>query len=183
MDFLHNSDGHENGWKREDHQLFLKIRSKNKDVEYIVKHLHSLLPDITEEEIRVHEEWYKKYTILSDKKKEAIRKWQQQKQKSSISVPMNSILKKQKIKPNIQIESQLKEKLFEWKAKKHEQIENERKIELLKAQKNREMEEIRKKRNDELKQIVNKWRLLKSKNELQDKLEKQIAEEMEQKRR
>lgn len=44
MDFVNKSKGHENGWASEDHQLFLKLRSKNKNIDELAINLHRLLP-------------------------------------------------------------------------------------------------------------------------------------------
>lgn len=44
MDFVHSSGGHENGWRREDHQLFIKFRKKFKNIDTVAKHLHEELP-------------------------------------------------------------------------------------------------------------------------------------------
>lgn len=186
LDFIQNSGGTENGWKKEDHQLFLKLRSKtskrNKSSEDFIQHVHRLLPDISENEIQLHEEWYRKFLILNRKKKEAIKKWQEEKLKSQ-TVPATSILKKQTAKPIIETENELKEKLHEWKVRKEEQMKHEKKLQLMNAQKQQNLEDLKKKRNEQLKEIVSKWRSLKSKNELEQKLEMQIADDLDRKQR
>lgn len=44
MDFLHKSNGHENGWRRKDHQMFIKLNSKYKDCDILATNLNELLP-------------------------------------------------------------------------------------------------------------------------------------------
>ena len=46
------------------------------------------LPTKTEEEVRDHEKWYREYLRLNDLKKEAIHKWKEQKEVSSIGVTL-----------------------------------------------------------------------------------------------
>lgn len=46
-DFLHfvaKSGGHENGWAREDHTLFIKVRNKSRDEKQLIQSLHKMLP-------------------------------------------------------------------------------------------------------------------------------------------
>lgn len=44
MDFVHASAGHENGWRKEDHHLFIKFRKKYKHIDTISKYLHEEFP-------------------------------------------------------------------------------------------------------------------------------------------
>lgn len=44
MDFVHKNNGHENGWRKEDHQLFIKLYNKYKDVDILTKNLNEILP-------------------------------------------------------------------------------------------------------------------------------------------
>lgn len=44
MDFVHKSGGHENGWTKNDHLLFIKLRQKHKNIETISQKLHEMLP-------------------------------------------------------------------------------------------------------------------------------------------
>lgn len=44
MDFVHKNNGHENGWRKEDHQLFVKLYNKYKDVDILAKNLSEILP-------------------------------------------------------------------------------------------------------------------------------------------
>lgn len=44
MDFLLKSNGHENGWRKEDHQTFVKFYNKYKDVDTLATNLNELLP-------------------------------------------------------------------------------------------------------------------------------------------
>lgn len=44
IEFVHSSGGHENGWRREDHQLFIKFRKKYKNIDTIARHLNEEFP-------------------------------------------------------------------------------------------------------------------------------------------
>lgn len=44
MKFIDDSGGYEGGWTMQDHNLFLKIRSKYKNPEQLSKCLHGLCP-------------------------------------------------------------------------------------------------------------------------------------------
>lgn len=44
MDFLHKSNGHENGWRKEDHQMFIKWYDKYKNIDSLAVNLNELLP-------------------------------------------------------------------------------------------------------------------------------------------
>lgn len=44
MDFVHKSNGHENGWRKEDHQLFIKFYKKYNDGEVLAVNLNKVLP-------------------------------------------------------------------------------------------------------------------------------------------
>lgn len=94
-DFLAANSGHTGGWNDEEHYLFLKIKSKYKenidqiilsikhitgsmkcDVKFSFNFLHGIIVlDKTEEDIRKHNQWYMKYVELKEKKKIAIKNW------------------------------------------------------------------------------------------------------------
>lgn len=44
MDFLLKSNGHENGWRKEDHQIFIKFCKKYRDIDQLATNLNELLP-------------------------------------------------------------------------------------------------------------------------------------------
>uniref|UniRef100_A0A8D8SST5 Coiled-coil domain-containing protein 112 n=2 Tax=Cacopsylla melanoneura TaxID=428564 RepID=A0A8D8SST5_9HEMI len=88
-DFLLKSGGHSGGWRPEDHQLFLLLKSKHK-TEQVVELLHQKCPDITKDVVLEHDEWYEKYTKLLQDKKLAVQKWKQSK-KSGQSLSVGNI--------------------------------------------------------------------------------------------
>lgn len=118
MDFLSQSNGHENGWPNADHQLFLKVRNKNKDMECLILNLNKLLPHYSLEDLKAHELWYRKYIILRDKKKQALENWRQNKNQH---VPHENTDKKDtpiKTKNYLSTkDTNIEEKLSQWKVK------------------------------------------------------------------
>jgi hypothetical protein len=96
MDFVNKSNGHENGWSSEDHQLFLKFRKKYKNVDDLAINLNKLLPgsinsnqcyigktlyfaDISINAVKEHDKWFRKYLLLKNKKEEILQKWRESK--------------------------------------------------------------------------------------------------------
>lgn len=96
MDFVNKSNGHENGWSSEDHQLFLKFRKKCKNVDDLAINLNKLLPgsvnsnqwyigktlyftDISINAVKEHDKWFRKYLLLKNKKEEILQKWRESK--------------------------------------------------------------------------------------------------------
>ncbi|CAH2002798.1 unnamed protein product [Acanthoscelides obtectus] len=183
MDFVHKSGGHENGWRKEDHDLFVKLRSKHKDIKIAAENLHDVLPDVSIQDVYEHEEWYEKYLDLNKKKKEAITRWKKSKNKQSTSKNHAESRYARKLKLEPENKQSIQEKLMKWKETKQIQYELTRKIQMEKLIERREQDEMRRKRNEEIKQIVNEWKITKAALE-EDKIrqEKKI-EEIERKKR
>ncbi|KAJ8925879.1 hypothetical protein NQ315_009731 [Exocentrus adspersus] len=183
MDFVHSSGGHENGWRQEDHHLFVRFRRKFKNIDRVAQQLHEELPDISLEDIKQHEEWYKKYISLELKKRHALKIWQKQRGSNSARAKYSDIPSKIAATINVRPTVNVQEKLSVWKAKKEERAEFEKQIEASKRQKWKETEELRRKRNEELKLIVHEWKERKQTSEEQEIIDKKIAAEQEKRRR
>jgi hypothetical protein len=76
---LRANGGHNGGWDEIDHNLFLKIRNKHKGKEGFIQELTELIATKDLEKIKQHEEWYKTYLQLQELKKQAIKKWKEEK--------------------------------------------------------------------------------------------------------
>lgn len=183
IDFLRRSGGHENGWDKSDHQLFLKYRNKYKDINVITKKLHELLPDKKIDEIKQHEEWYKEYLILKSNKKDAIKRWQKSKNKDkpySITVPDEYQQTSSKI---VNCHENLREKLTKWKLEKEMHLQININAEQEIQHRKKEQEKLRKKKNCETKQIIEEWKKTKLSLEEEESSRRKIQEQYERKRR
>lgn len=76
---MRTNGGHNGGWDEIDHNLFLKIRNKHKGKESFIQELTELIATKNLEKIKQHEEWYKTYLQLQELKKQAIKKWKEEK--------------------------------------------------------------------------------------------------------
>ncbi|CAG9772534.1 unnamed protein product [Ceutorhynchus assimilis] len=160
FDFVHQSGGHENGWRKDDHLLFLKIRGRYKKINDVAMYLHEMLPDISIEDIKLHEEWYKKYLNLQSKKKEAINKWKQNKNNNEKHFKL----------ANDYIETEEKQQV-------EQQIEKQKMFYKI------EKERLRKQQQIEIKKIVNEWRESKTLFEQSKRHQQRIYEDLEKRRR
>lgn len=78
--FLVNNGGYNGGWDIIDHNIFIKCRQKHKGKETFLNELNSLIVTKTQLEIENHEKWYEEYLKLTELKKEAIKKWREDRQ-------------------------------------------------------------------------------------------------------
>ncbi|KAH1012478.1 coiled-coil domain-containing protein 112 [Dendroctonus ponderosae] len=180
FDFVHQSGGHENGWRKEDHLLFLKLRKKFTKLADLAANLHEILPDISLEEITQHNDWYTKYLQLQSKKKKAIHKWKLNKTSSKITENHESPTITPLMKEDA---SAFREKLMQWKAEKEEKMLIDQELEKLKLQEIIERERAKKHRHIEMKKLVNEWRESKMIFEQSQKQQQRILEELEKKKR
>ncbi|KAK3565763.1 hypothetical protein QTP86_015033, partial [Hemibagrus guttatus] len=79
--FLQQTGGKLGGWDQYDHQSFLKVWTKHCGKPSYRSEVKLYLPGKTEEEIRLHEDWYLEMCRLQEKKKEAIQKWRSERQR------------------------------------------------------------------------------------------------------
>lgn len=68
--FLQQTGGKLGGWDQYDHQSFLKVWTKHHGKPSYRSEVNLYLPGKTEEDIRLHEEWYLEMCYLQEKKKE-----------------------------------------------------------------------------------------------------------------
>lgn len=68
--FLQQTGGKLGGWDQYDHQSFLKVWTKHRGKPSYRSEVKLYLPGKTEEDIRLHEDWYQKMCHLQEKKKE-----------------------------------------------------------------------------------------------------------------
>ncbi|KAI4895684.1 hypothetical protein NFI96_033487, partial [Prochilodus magdalenae] len=80
--FLQQTGGKLGGWDQFDHQSFLKVWTKHHGKPSYRTEVKFYLPGKTEEDIRLHEDWYLELCYLQEKKKEAIQKWRAERQRA-----------------------------------------------------------------------------------------------------
>ncbi|CAG9828086.1 unnamed protein product [Diabrotica balteata] len=183
IDFIKRSGGHENGWDKDDHQLFIKFRNKFKDVSIVSQKINEVLPDKSIQDVQEHEAWYKQYMILKKNKKEALKRWQESKAKtkpSTVANLLNDIVKKPVL---VNKSENQREKLVQWKLEKEQMLRNNLSIEEIEQQKRREIAEMRKRRNEEMKRIVGEWKAAKNLLDQEYTKRKKEQEENERKRK
>ncbi|KAK5648832.1 hypothetical protein RI129_003724 [Pyrocoelia pectoralis] len=188
MDFVAATGGHENGWSADDHSLFLKVKSKTKDPRRVAEIIHMLLPDVSEEAVVAHEEWYEKYLYLKEKQKDAIKHWRinkvNTKQYSSAvnqTKPENYPVRN--VSSGCVAKDEVQQKIYAWKRERLLKTEYENEQKRQEHAKQKEFEEIRKQKQEELRLQVQNWRLSKSKAEREELNKKQLEEMKEQKER
>ncbi|MCJ8735031.1 hypothetical protein PDJAM_G00242070 [Pangasius djambal] len=79
--FLQQTGGKLGSWDQYDHQSFLKVWTKHRGKPSYRSEVKLYLPGKTEEDIRLHEDWYLEMCRLQEKKKEAIQKWRSERQR------------------------------------------------------------------------------------------------------
>ncbi|XP_030752622.1 coiled-coil domain-containing protein 112-like [Sitophilus oryzae] len=184
LDFVYKSGGHENRWRKEDHLLFLKYKARYKNIEDVALNLHDTLPDISIDDIKLHDQWYKEYVDLKLKKKRAIALWKQGKNKKSNivnNVEHNSCNEKEDIAANTG--ENLREKLQQWKLEKEQELQLEKEAQLRRMAEKIEKERLERLKQLEIKQIVNEWKESKLAYKKTEELSKRNHEELEKKRR
>nr|XP_023013623.1 coiled-coil domain-containing protein 112-like [Leptinotarsa decemlineata] len=184
IDFVNKSEGHENGWRKEDHQLFLRFRKKFKNAEDAALELHETLPDLSVEEIKHHEEWYKRYLILQKKKKDAIKKWKKSKARNEHSSNRDGTVAEPTFVPKQQNTEEVRKKLSEWKLEKQlQQLQFEQETRQAQDQRRKELQAQKQKRAEELRKLVDEWKSTRAILEQKEIEHMQLAAEQEKKRR
>ncbi|KRT79296.1 hypothetical protein AMK59_7533 [Oryctes borbonicus] len=175
--------GHSNGWTPDDHNLFLKARSKCCDIDELCSYLHTILPDISEDEIRVHEKWYLKYLELREKQKHAIKIWRKAK---SATAPRNK-LKETAIKRVTSAynpmkafnKQEIKEKLDKWRQEKLEKSQQRKMLNDEMEKRKKETEQKNKQKHKEVKKTIENWKLAKLEKEEVQLYEKHFMEKQQ----
>ncbi|XP_069887595.1 coiled-coil domain-containing protein 112 [Dipodomys merriami] len=78
--FLQQTGGRLGGWDECDHQNFLRIRNKHKGKAGFTREALQHLPGRTQEEVELHEQWFRKLLALEEKKRKSIQNWKTKKQ-------------------------------------------------------------------------------------------------------
>ncbi|XP_066245585.1 coiled-coil domain-containing protein 112-like [Euwallacea similis] len=186
FEFVHRNGGHENGWRQEDHLLFLKLRKQyGSQIDDVALRLHEKLPDISVEDIKCHERWYQQYCDLYKRKKQAINQWKQEKS------AVNADKKLEKSRKESECNSmngatnalQLKNKIIKWKMEKEEKLlldeEQEKQQRLEKIEKER----VKKQNQIDIRRIVTEWRGSKTLLEQSQRHQQYVDEQLEKKRK
>ncbi|XP_026111025.1 coiled-coil domain-containing protein 112-like [Carassius auratus] len=79
--FLQQTGGRHGGWDEFDHHSFLKVWTKHSGKPSFRQEAKLYLPGRTEEDVRLHEEWFVELRRLQDAQREAIRKWRASKRR------------------------------------------------------------------------------------------------------
>ncbi|KAF7993067.1 hypothetical protein HCN44_005848 [Aphidius gifuensis] len=72
--------GHYQYWKEDDHLYYLKMRKKCQTISSLVDEIQKKFPDLTEENIKNHDEWYKTYIELRKKQRDSVEEWRKKKE-------------------------------------------------------------------------------------------------------
>uniref|UniRef100_A0A8C2EY42 Coiled-coil domain containing 112 n=1 Tax=Cyprinus carpio TaxID=7962 RepID=A0A8C2EY42_CYPCA len=79
--FLQQTGGRHGGWDEFDHHSFLKVWTKHGGKPSFRREARLYLPGRTEEDVRLHEEWFVELRRLQERQREAIRKWRASKRR------------------------------------------------------------------------------------------------------
>lgn len=179
MDFVTNSNGHENGWLPLDHQIFVKYRKKFNDEE-LIYHLHRVLPDISESNIRKHIMWYDRYDALKAKQKDAIKTWQEGK-KVEQNIPDDDELLKTSVEITIKDYNRmkLKDEIKNWKEKIKKDREGEQQKVVLNKMREKQIDQHKKILNKIKKLEVEEWKNNKIKEKTERIKNQELVEQSE----
>ncbi|KAJ3648821.1 hypothetical protein Zmor_020594 [Zophobas morio] len=179
MEFVNNSNGHENGWPIEDHQLFLKLRHKYKNIDDLAINFNKLLPDIASDAVKQHEDWYQKYLFLKNRKNEALEKWRKQKNSMQEKQDINdeNVLRATTNKTHTRVQKDnIYEQIMLWKAEKEAKRQQKEAYEQLQKDIKKRREENQKTINLHVKEVVAKWKEAKIVREQNEKVQREIQE-------
>ncbi|XP_066567389.1 coiled-coil domain-containing protein 112 isoform X2 [Amia ocellicauda] len=195
--FLQQTGGRQGGWDDYDHQNFLKIWTKHSGKPVYMKEALMYLPGRTEEETRLHENWYQEFLFLEERKKEAILKWKakkqlekeellKQKEKSAGELERERLARAEARRRKEEQEKREKEARLEaWKREKELQMAQEKEQQLREEVYNRRRAKEEQRRQLEVKLAVEAYTRQKTEREELLQLEKLMREqaELEEKRR
>uniref|UniRef100_H2YGT9 Coiled-coil domain-containing protein 112 n=1 Tax=Ciona savignyi TaxID=51511 RepID=H2YGT9_CIOSA len=128
-------NGVQGGWDDYDHGLFIKIRNKHKGKSSFIAAAVNGIPGRRSSDVTAHEEWYKMFLELKEKKKCVIANWKMEKEKENMKKEIEFSLKakeeeelknkREKERMEEQVRLKNKESLEIWKQKKAEQRRRE----------------------------------------------------------
>lgn len=184
------------GWDAEDHQTFLKVRTKHKNNVDKIAFLNDCitsLPFLGEEQIEEHIEKFKRYLTLEEEKKKLTREYRENKEnekKNIIESIRQEDLRREEAKKNSTLLAKTKEerdknkeKLKEWKAHKmaRQAVEHE-KVKELEVIKKKEREVVDKVKKEAVQKRVQEFKEKKELEKIREK-EKEEYKKALQKRR
>ncbi|CAJ0924061.1 unnamed protein product, partial [Ranitomeya imitator] len=158
--FLQQTGGRLGGWDDFDHQSFLKIWTRHKGRPSYLEEALTYIPSRTREDVEQHENWYKEFLFLEEKKKDSIQKWKAKKQEEKIEVSkvQDKIHEISEFDQKQQEETQ-RQKLEEERRKRHQELKawkRQKEIEAaakLEAKLKEEEEHQRKQRKERQRQL------------------------------
>ncbi|XP_069672123.1 coiled-coil domain-containing protein 112-like isoform X2 [Periplaneta americana] len=149
QNFLRETGGHTGGWDEDDHLLFLRFRNKHKGKVTFLSSLKQQLPDISADEMLLHEDWYQKYETLKANQKQAIQEWRSVKDKNAHPSITNSEASEINYRNKVEYQEdteEKKQKIVEWKRTLRLKKELEDKKQWEEKQKELEREQRKKER-------------------------------------
>ncbi|KAF4110441.1 hypothetical protein G5714_009693 [Onychostoma macrolepis] len=184
--FLQQTGGRAGGWDEFDHRSFLKVWTKHRGKPSYRREARLYLPEKTEEEVKRHEEWFLELRRLQDDKREAICRWrackrrereQQREQRDGDEEPQEDEEEQEEQR------REASERLEAWRRCRTQQREQERQQQLRDQilQTRRAKEERR--RQLELKLLVETHLQQKKEQEEQRLLEEEAQEQQERQER
>ncbi|KAJ3127132.1 hypothetical protein HK100_009907 [Physocladia obscura] len=182
QDYLLLYGGYNGGWEELSHAAFLKLRQKyGANNSKFLASCATAIPGIGFIEAKKHETWYRKFQVLLQAKKDAIKAWKEK--RAMATVAAEKTIQKTDIYENvsthkIEVEAETRKKLqAELQAWKEKQkiiaLEKERKEQELRLKKELKLEMWREK-NENLKIRVTEYTQEKA---LQEAIQKQLVEE------
>ena len=174
------------GWDPEDHQDFLKLRTRhNNKIQSVafISNALKLLPIKNQQDIELHVEYITEYFELTELKKTLLQKYKQlkteEKHKLHSEIEKAAILQERPKKNPLDVKRQQElnkkntaKKLEEWKLKKEKDLEIKNKeIEYKIDMKNRRKEEKLEREREEKQQMLEEYRELKALEEMKKDVE------------
>ncbi|XP_051963803.1 coiled-coil domain-containing protein 112-like [Xyrauchen texanus] len=191
--FLQQRGGSQGGWDSYDHQSFMKVWTKHSGKPSYRKEAKFYLPDKTEEDIKVHEEWYLELCHLQDNKREAIQRWRAAKQREQdlqreqqnrddVMEEQEETAAAQRLRQE-QLRREASERLEAWRSRRKQQQEEAEEQRLRDEILRRRHATEERRRQLEVKLLVEERVRQKKQEEEQHLLEKEVQEQMEREER
>ncbi|XP_069043355.1 coiled-coil domain-containing protein 112 isoform X2 [Lepisosteus oculatus] len=195
--FLQQTGGRQGGWDDFDHQNFLRVWTKHSGKPAYLKEALMYLPGRTEEEIKLHENWYQEFLFLEERKKEAIAKWKskrrrekeellQQKETSEGELARQQAAREEARRKREEQERREKEaQLQDWRGQKEQQRRREEQRRLREEALRRRREKEERRRQLEARLAAEEYARQKREREDRLRVENELREraELEEKRR
>ena len=184
------------GWDNEDHQIFLKVRTKHKnnvDKIAFVNDCMTSLPFMGEFDITEHIEKFKKHMELEEMKKKITKEYRENKEnekKNMVEMIRQEDLKKEELAKQRVNQSKTKEekektkeKLKEWKAlKAAKQIVEEEKVKEIEVVKKKEVEVVDKVKKEAVQKRLQEYKEKKELDRIREKEREEYKKALQQRR-